>query len=397
MEKKTLKVLALLISFTLLNANEITFKELTKILSSSLNQNIYLDVDIEDYKVNMNIAEHQTTDELVEYYNIVLFDHDMYLKHNIKGNFLIVKMIDKGKKRPEILPPIPIPNDVDKLHYYSYQIKNITNKDVEKTMSIFPKNNYVYLAESDLIQYSCTKEQHIQIKRMLSNADNKVKESLIKITLFAIKKDKIKSFGSNINAFTFDFGMTTSSFLDNLLTEQSPNQTTISNNANFGFTLFAFQGHGLVEIYQEPTIRISNGKKAIVKSGLNIGYLESTVTYKENTQTTNQNIKYRDVGIEIQVMPKIKDDWVHLDLNLVSEELLSLEDNIPLTQKISYKSSVTVTRGKAVLLTGIKKTSMKFEQDGVPLLSSVPLIGELFKKQTRKQDESNINILIEVL
>ena len=394
MEKKTLKVLALLISFTLLNANEITFKQLTTLASSDLNASIYLDKDIKDYVVDFNVIDHQNRGEIYSFFTTVLFDHDMYLKYNPQLKYYTVR--NRTKER-EILPALPVPSDIDKLHYYSYQIKNITNKDVVKTMSIFPKSQYVYLEQSDIISYSCTKEQHSQIKRMLENADNKAKESLIKITLFATKKDKIKSFGSNINAFTFDFGMKTSSFLDNLLTEQSPNQTTISNNANFGFTLFALQGHGLVEIYQEPTIRISNGKKAIVKSGLNIGYLESTVTYKENTQTTNQNIKYRDVGIEIQVMPKIKDDWVHLDLNLVSEELLSLEDNIPLTQKISYKSSVTVKRGKAVLLTGIKKTSMKFEQDGVPLLSSVPLIGELFKKQTRKQDESNINILIEVL
>ena len=40
---------------------------------------------------------------------------------------------------------------------------------------------------------------------------------------------------------------------------------------------------------------------------------------------------------------------------------------------------------------------MKFEKDGIPLLSSIPILGELFKKQTRKNENSNINIFIEVL
>ena len=400
MEKRKKKIITFLLvlisSFTILSAETISFEQLTKLVSKDINANIYLDKNIKDYEVEFNIVDNQKRGEVYQFYKIVLFDHNLQLSYNSDGKFYYVSK-SNFEKKPIVLPSHSVPSSFDKMHYYSYKIKNITNEDVVKTMSIFPKSHYVYLKQSDIISYACTKSQHEQIQRMLRSADNRSKEALIKITLFSTNKNKIKSFGSNIRKLSIDVNANINSIFDNLLNVQSPSHIIISKDTNFDFTLFALQGRGLVTIMQEPTLRISNGKLAVVKSGLNIGYKESTVAIRENQETTTDQIKYRDVGIQIKVLPKIKDDWVHLDLNLLSEELISLENNIPLTQKISYKSSVTIKKGNPVLLTGIQKTSMKFEKDGVPLLSSIPLLGELFKKQTRKNEASSINILIEVL
>lgn len=395
MEKLKLKVLIYLISvFTLLYSDEFTFNELASLVSADLGKNIYLDKDIEDYSVEFNIADYQKKGEITSFFNTVLFDNDMYLKYN---NHLKYYTVARRTKKRKILDPISIPASVDTRYYYTYKIKNITNKDVVKTMSIFPKSQFVYLEQSDMISYSCTKSQHKQIERMLSAADNKSKEGVIKITLFSTKKDKIKSFGSNIRKMTFSLDSSFDKLFNNLLSSSSPASLVVEKSLNVGFTLFALEGHGLVEIFQEPTIRISNGKESIVKSGLNIGYLESTMMVREDQQIVTDQIRYRDVGIQLKILPKIKNDWVYLELDLISEELISLEDNIPLTQKISYKSSVTVRRGKPLLLTGIKKTSVQFEKDGVPFLKDIYLIGELFKKEIRTSDEQNINILIELL
>jgi len=379
---------------TLSQSQEYTFKQLASMVSSDLNTSVYLDKNIEDYKVEMNIADHQKKGEITSFFTTVLFDNDMYLKFNNNPKYYTVS---EKEPRRKVLPPQPVPSLVDKKYYYTYKIKNITNKDVVKTMSIFPKSQFVYLEQSDIISYSCTEEIHSQIHMMLTEADNKSSSALIKITLFSTKKDKMKSYGSDIRKLSLSLDSAYNSVFDNLLNSQSPSQLLLSNSLNIGFTLFALQGQGLINIYQEPTIRIINGKESLVKSGLRIGYKESTVSFHENSQTTTDQIKYRDVGIQIKIFPKIKDDFIFLDLDLISEELLSLDNNIPLTQKISYKSSVTVKKGIPLLLTGIKKTSMKFERDGVPLLESIPLFGELFKKQTRKEEEQNINILIEVL
>ncbi|MEA2047291.1 MAG: hypothetical protein U9O64_02455 [Campylobacterota bacterium] len=392
--KKIIIVLICLSSILL--SQQISFKELTKLASQDLQKNIYLDKDIKDYKVEFNIVDHQKRGEIYEFYKIVLFDNDLFLQYNKNGNFYFITQKNEVVE-PTVLPPKPIPFEEDKIRYYSYKIKNITNQDVVNTMKIFPDIvKYVHLQQSDMIAYSATKEQHTQIKTMLRKSDNKSREALVKITLFATQKDKLISYGSKLEAFNFNLDSSYVSILDTLISQKTTDKK-LNYSANFGFTLFALAGHGAVDIYQEPTIRVTNGKEATVTSGQTIGYKESTITYQENTQTSSEQIKYRDVGIKIKVFPKIKDNWVHLDLNIISEELLSLEDNIPLTQKITYQSSVTVKKKQPVLLTGIKKTSMKYERDGIPLLQDLPYIGELFKSQTKQNENQTINILIEVL
>ena len=240
MKKVILKALALLISVSAVLASEsISFKQLAHLASRDLNQTIYLDKDIKDYEVEFNIVDYQKRGEIYSFFSTVLFDHDMYLKFNPSLKYYTV---EKRKVDRKILPPSPMLSAVDVMHYYSYHIKNITNKDVVKTMSIFPKSHYVYLEQSDIISYACTESQHKQIERMLHSADNKSKESLIKITLFSTNKSRLKSFGSNVRKLSFSLDANINSLYDTLLNTQAPSQTKISKDANFAFTLFALQG-----------------------------------------------------------------------------------------------------------------------------------------------------------
>jgi hypothetical protein len=80
--RKIQKVLVLLTSLTLVNANEITFKELTALASQDIKSNIYLDKDIVDYKLDFNIVDNQKAGEVYEFYKIVLFDHNLQLSYN---------------------------------------------------------------------------------------------------------------------------------------------------------------------------------------------------------------------------------------------------------------------------------------------------------------------------
>jgi len=394
------KVLVLLISlFVLVSAEEINFSELVKLASEDLGKNIYLDKNLKDYRVEFNIVDHQKKGEIYKFLEIVLLENDMFMQWS-NGGFYFIRQKDKVVE-PITLPELPIIPDDQQTHYYSYKIKNITNEDVVKVMSIFTdefKNpiRYTYLAQSDMIAYSSTKEMHIKIKRMLQKADNTVLQSRVKITLFTTSKNKFKEYGSRIRTLGYEFDGT----LDGIFSAMrsgSQSQFNLKDSFTFNFSLFALKGYGLADIKQEPTLFLTNGTRTSVDYVKNVAYKESTTTYKDNVKTISDQIKYRDIGFKISVLPKIKDNWVYIDLSLISEELISLKDNIPLTQKISYKSKVKIYKGKPILLTGLKKTSERIERDGVPILSDLPWVGELFKKRKSHHDEQNINILIEVL
>lgn len=381
--KKTIKILICLISISVIcvAGEVITFKQLTDLASKDIGRTIFLDKDIEDYSVEINLVDHHDRGEIYEFFKVVLFEHNLELQHNKRGDFYFIK------------------NSIDEsieLNYYTYHIKNITNEDVVNAMSIFKNVKYKYLKQSDMIAYSSTALDHEQIHSILSSADNEVLHQTIKITLFSINKKKFRDMGSTINSFKYDFDGVFDGIFEAFRSGDS-SQFSLSDTASLSFSLHALGGHSIADIFQEPVIRLTNGVSSSVKSVVNVPYLRTTATVDSTTNAVTQQYDYKDIGLQINIEPKIKDDWIYLKLNLISDELISLDDDKPITQKIAYENTIKVSKGSPILLTGIKKTSKQVTKDGIPYLSDVPILGELFKKEVLSNDQQNINILIEVL
>jgi len=381
-------IFMLLVTLGVQASEVLTFSQLTELASHDIGKNIFLDKSIPEYKVEINLVDHAKEGQMFQFYKVVLFDHNLTLKYDIMGEFYSIK-----SKSKQPTPPALIHKDL-KLHYYSYKIKNITNTDIIDAMSIFPNIKYKYLKQSDMIVYSATRIQHAKIKKILLATDNNVKSSTIKITLFTFHKSKVKEYGSSLEVFKFGSGVDT---IFKALTTGASASFSVEGNYLLDFSLKALEAHGLVDVYQEPTMLLTNGIETVIDSVVNVAYKSSTITTQDDKGVARDQLSYRDIGLRINVLPKIKNDFVYLNLNLISEELLSLENDKPFTQKITYKNSVKLKKGKPILLTGIKKVSKHYERDGVVLLSDIPLIGNLFKKESKHQEEQNMNILIEVL
>lgn len=380
---------------SLFSSDLISFKQLTELASNDLGKNIYLDKNLPKYSVEFNIVDYQKKGQIYEFYKIVLFENNLELQYNKRGDFYFIKQV-LGQQIVRDLPRTPKPAPEDKLHYYTYRIKNITNEDVVKSLSVFPNVKFEYLEQSDIIAYSSTLADHRQVQRILEHSDNKVQNKTIKITMFSVNRKNILNYGSKISDFNFNYSSSVGNILTSLQNGTS-NSYTLSTSANFAFTLSALQEYSLINILQKPTILLTNGMESTVNSVLNVPYLKTTSTVDSQTNSITEQFDYKDVGLQIKIKPKIKDDWVYLDLNLISDELISLEDDKPITQKVSYRNSVMVSAGKPILLTGIKKTSYHFEKSGVPFLSDLPYFGNLFKFNSKNNENQNINILIEIV
>ena len=385
------KVLILLISvFVFINAEEISFKDLVKLSSADLKTNIYVDKDIKDYAVEINIADYQKKGEITSFLNTVLFDNDMYMKYNVNPKYYTIV---KRKNKRKVLPLKPEPNDRDKIHYYTYKIKNITNNDVKSVLSIF-NIKYKYLAQSDIIAYSCTQDEQQDINKMLTATDNDTKQIKVKISIFNVNKKKLKDIGTKLNKFGISFS---SDITNNLL---SSNNVAFQNTPTFELDAYmtALESRGISKISQSPTIVLTNGVKATLNSVSNVRYVTGTSQVDNNNNSSiRENYEYRDVGLKISILPKIKDNFVYFDFSLVSEEFISYEKDNPIVGKISFKNSFKVTKHKPLLLTGINKSVITNEKSGIPFLKDLPYIGKIFGSESLKNENQNINILIEVL
>jgi type IV pilus assembly protein PilQ len=69
-------------------------------------------------------------------------------------------------------------------------------------------------------------------------------------------------------------------------------------------------------------------------------------------------------------------------------------DNIPTITKRSANSELVVRDGETVVLGGIITKSEGESESAVPFLSKIPVIGWLFKKKSKFQNDSELMIFI---
>lgn len=374
----------------------ISFPDLAGLASKDIGKKISLSNNVKeiDFDVDIDLSKDYDKGELFRLFKSFLNQNHMFLEDI--GNGYVVRK-DNYIAEPVTLPELPDIPESSKKHYYMYKIRHITNQDVARVLSIFTDEfgepiKYVYLKQSDLIAYASTPAMHHKIKKMLALSDNTVLQRMVKITFFSIDDTRLKEYGSEIKALSYGLDFSSENIFG-----KGRATMNLTDALNFKFLVRALQGRNIANVYQEPKLFLTNGVKTSVSFVKNVGYKESTTVIKDNIQTIQDSIKYRDVGFKLSIIPKIKKDWVYLDLSIVSETLISLKDNIPLTNKVTYQSNVKVYAGKPLLLSGLKKSSERIEKNGVPLLSAVPFLGSLFKNRKDNGSSQTISILIEVL
>ncbi len=378
----------LFLSSITFSSETIDFDQLVELASKDASTNIYLDNSLKDeYEIILNLNDNPKNGEIFAFFKEVLLENNLTLRYNSKYNFYTV--VNKKKKRvPQVFPEL---DPAKKIHFYTYKIQNVTNKDVSSALSVMPDVIFKYLPQSDMIAYSATEEQHNFINLSLHNTDNHSKQRSIKITIFATTKGKLKEAGTHIEKFGIEFD--NSVFFGNV----SELDSAINNIVQFKANMKFMEEHNYIEIYQSPTMLLTNGIEAKFNSVKTVPYLASTATIQDAQASTTESYSYKDVGLQVRILPKIKKNKIYLDLNLISEELLDINNNRPITQKLTYQNSVVVSKRLPVLLTGFKKTLTVKSGSKVPLLGDIPLFGSLFNFERSNRETVVVNILIEVV
>jgi len=165
-----------------------------------------------------------------------------------------------------------------------------------------------------------------------------------------------------------------------------------------GFVLKALSSVGNLKVLSRPSILVRNNQEAVIK----VGTEEPTLTSVTNSdiisggQTAIQNdVQYRDTGIILTVKPHItKDGIINMEVN---QEISKLGENrtvydLPSFDSSKLTTSVVVQNGTAIILGGIIRTQQRAEQDGIPLLSDLPVLGPLFA--TTKNEENRYELVL---
>jgi len=155
-------------------------------------------------------------------------------------------------------------------------------------------------------------------------------------------------------------------------------------------TLSAHENQGNAKIISSPKIATLNNKEASVEQGLRIPYLKLTT---EGTVTTD----FIDANIKLTVTPHVTNDGTIKLLLKVKKDAPDSSitvQGVPSIDKKEAISEVLVKDGGVVAIAGIYSISKNEQAEGVPLFSKIPLLGWLFKTESKEDTRKDLLIFI---
>ncbi len=162
--------------------------------------------------------------------------------------------------------------------------------------------------------------------------------------------------------------------------------------------LSAMQTTGNGKILSNPKVMTLNNKEAKISSGTDIPVrtvVASATTGAGSTNTASVQVISASLGLS--VVPAItNDDRISLTIKVEKSEpdFSNQVEGIPTITKRNANTELVVNNGETVVLGGILTKSEGESESGVPLLSRIPVLGWLFKKKSKFDNQSELMIFI---
>lgn len=153
-------------------------------------------------------------------------------------------------------------------------------------------------------------------------------------------------------------------------------------------------------ILSTPSLVTVDNEEAKIVIGKNVPFVTGQYTNTGSSTPSNpfQTIERKDVGLTLKVKPQITEGGT-VRLQIMQEVSDVLQDtasnaNGPTTTKRSLESVVIANNGEVIVLGGLVQDNYTGGVDKVPLLGDLPVLGPLFRYDTRSRSKSNLLIFL---
>jgi pilus assembly protein CpaC len=166
---------------------------------------------------------------------------------------------------------------------------------------------------------------------------------------------------------------------------------------NIGAFIKALQAEGVLQILAEPNLVTTNGKEAsflvggefpvpILQGGSNAGSV--TVQFREFGIRLSFNPQVTESGtIKLYVKPEVNT----LDL---ANSVTIAGFSIPALATRKIETNIELGEGQSFVIGGLMDDRVTDSMSKIPGLSSIPLLGSLFKSRTENRSNSELIVLV---
>ncbi|MDH3342968.1 MAG: pilus (MSHA type) biogenesis protein MshL [Gammaproteobacteria bacterium] len=433
--------------------NQVPVRELLFSMARDAKLNLDIDTDLKG-KVTMNAID-QTLPQILERLanqaaiNYSLEGDTLHIRadnpylHLYNVNYLNMARLSKGSVEvaTEISSTGTSEGGGSAGNNSSSVVENVSNNEFWKTLvvniggvigeevkaskdGIASSNNIIVNRETGVIGVRATFRQHKQIQSLLDRVVGSAqRQVMIEATIAEVTLSDHYQAGIDWSAIRVDgLGNITDSASQSLLGGnlgttpffQITGSKTNSSGDQLTGTLKALETFGDVKVLSSPKVMAINNQTAMLK------VVDSEVYFLIDVEkgtildglltpgTITTNIHTVPVGFVMSVMPYVdENDVVTLHVRPTISRIIGravdpnpalaeqgIVNEVPIIQVREIESVLKVNNGDTAVIGGLMQDQINKQQSGVPILSSIPLIGALFSYQDDEYVKSELVIFI---
>ena len=174
----------------------------------------------------------------------------------------------------------------------------------------------------------------------------------------------------------------------------------INGALGLGAVAHALENENGGNILSTPNMLTLDNELSTIKVGQNVPIISGQFTTSAGGANTNpfQTIDRRDVGLTLKVRPQISEGGtIKLAIYNESSSVVqaSRTDPAGVTTDIRIiENNVLADDGQIIVLGGLIKDDAASNEERVPGLGSIPVLGNLFKYQARKRTKTNLMVFL---
>ncbi|HEY7877795.1 MAG TPA: secretin N-terminal domain-containing protein [Gemmatimonadaceae bacterium] len=165
---------------------------------------------------------------------------------------------------------------------------------------------------------------------------------------------------------------------------------------NIDATLTAAAERGDVRILSHPIIIAANNQSATINVGSQRPFVQLSRTLATDNTARDEVVQYKDVGTKLTVVPTISPDgYVGLEVTQeIDNATTEVAFDAPVISTRSIQTQLLIKDGQTVALGGFTDTERDVSQGGIPILSSIPLLGGLFGHVSRQTTATELYLFL---
>jgi len=153
-------------------------------------------------------------------------------------------------------------------------------------------------------------------------------------------------------------------------------------------TLAASEVEGKTNILSSPKIVTLDNKKAKIKQGIEIPYLE-------RDSSGNATVRFKDVDLLLEVTPTVTpDDRITMTIFVTKNDLVDPTASVPALSVNEAETEILVDDGDTIVIGGVLKSTITWAERGIPGLRRMGVLGWLFKFQAETDAKNELLIFL---